>query len=1083
MVTIPKNPTVDDFLKSQSPDRVKAENQEYSDTGWYSKPFMNDYQAFKNVNQPISGATGSSTGIKIEPTIPKLWEELSIPSTIGKSPVTWTNTNLSNLWKKVSNNTWAWAGSMAVWIIPWTTGTTGTTPTWVTGTDTTGATTGFNTWDKILDTELTDIQKDKNKALEETKKGFLLWKSDFEKNKQYYTNFDTVNNLYTWVVNELTAWMDNNWVIPDSLYQQVANKYGLTLDEVKNPQSIFKKWELTAEWKEKLWVTAFESGIDKQTTDFERRKADIQTNLDKTIENLNFQIDDVGQQLARNIGWTEAQGAWSGALRGSWYMQGIENIRKDWETTINRLKTLAQQATTASEEDISRLTEDFNLWIAEAKKEMNTQLDDIKKNSILALSEAQTVYWLWSDKLSKTLDKINQEYWIKSNQAVSAYLSNLKSMNDLATQNMNLIEKSNQLEEAKANKRYEDYLSNNGAILQNTSLTQLAQDVWNGTISLQRANDLKQIMLTSIQSTLGKLAPLTTQELKTVETLMNQGFTPSQIVAEMMTLDKFQQQVKVDEPKVVKIWADEYGNDVYGSYNPNTKQFEPIRVWGWSQVSQKNQFNWDYSTLDFSKNPELLQQAGVKLEASIKNNNPTWMTWGISPELKWMFDEAGIKYEIWTARPKDEWGNYIKFASVQDGLNAYNIALTQRWDDVFERLKKWVWTSNDANNTKYANSLMSAAWITKWEKFSELSQGQLSALMDAQLQRESPTFYKALSNLQSQATQQDTIQPIEWEYSFEQQAIIDNYLKNPASKDSINALKRAWLTSQDIQSYKESYELSPDDNANLSGILKNISGTAVNAEEYARWKKSYKEWRKEWRSEQDIQDRIAWYYVFDNNKWDKTIEWTLKGLKKYAYWVNENLPQEVARQINLKDYSWALQTLENAKFEKAKLENPQANASQVLDKYMKLENYIKKYNADFWPLSGRLSTTYNKYLVWDEEYQKMLWDLKLYIAEYRNQISGSAITASEWEFLDDVIATINDKPENALWKIKAVKENVINSYNAYRQQAWLPKLNDSEIRNVNSRLNKYTGQQLFQTSTWTSQSNTIKSPSWKTYTY
>ena len=52
-------------------------------------------------------------------------------------------------------------------------------------------------------------------------------------------------------------------------------------------------------------------------------------------------------------------------------------------------------------------------------------------------------------------------------------------MNELANQNMNLIEKASQLEEQKINTRYNEYLANNGALLQNTSIKDLVSQVQN----------------------------------------------------------------------------------------------------------------------------------------------------------------------------------------------------------------------------------------------------------------------------------------------------------------------------------------------------------------------------------------------------------------------------------------------------------------------------------------------------------------------------------------------------------------------------------------------------------------------------
>lgn len=83
------------------------------------------------------------------------------------------------------------------------------------------------------------------------------------------------------------------------------------------------------------------------------------------------------------------------------------------------------------------------------------------------------------------------------------------------------------------------------------------------------------------------------------------------------------------------------------------------------------------------------------------------------------------------------------------------VLLTKAWtNDVYNRLKQWVWT---AEWDSYATKLMSQAWITKWAKFSDLSEEQLSWLMAAQLQKESPNFYKELSNMPAETTFTDEV--------------------------------------------------------------------------------------------------------------------------------------------------------------------------------------------------------------------------------------------------------------------------------------------------------------------------------------
>lgn len=219
----------------------------------------------------------------------------------------------------------------------------------------------------------------------------------------------------------------------------------------------------------------------------------------------------------------------------------------------------------------------------------------------------------------------------------------------------------------------------------------------------------------------------------------------------------------ITTPKIQNIWTSDKPN--YVTYNQSTGQWESISV---KWASTDSFWKIDYSTVDWSTNTDLINQ--YVWEASFKNNNPTWMTWGISNNLKWLFDEAWINYSKWSFRPANEWWNYIKFWSVQDWLDAYMIALTEAWsDNVFNRLATWVWTTDTENNNRYATEIMNNAWIEKWAKFSELSDNQLWSLMNAQLQKESPNFYNELSNIETK--EEDVV--------FTNEAIVDyeKYLK------------------------------------------------------------------------------------------------------------------------------------------------------------------------------------------------------------------------------------------------------------------------------------------------------------------
>lgn len=249
-------------------------------------------------------------------------------------------------------------------------------------------------------------------------------------------------------------------------------------------------------------------------------------------------------------------------------------------------------------------------------------------------------------------------------------------------------------------------------------------------------------------------------------------------------------------PETKNIWTSDNPNWV--SYNSDTKQFEPISV-KWASTDSNG--NVDYSSLDWSGNTDLISK--YEWEASFKNNNPTWMTFWVSNNLKSLFKDAWINFTRGTDRPTAEGWNYIKFDNVQDWLDAYSIALTQAGSqDIYSRLKTWVGTSEWDS---YATWLMEQAGITKWTKFSELNDEQLGSLMSAQLKKESPNFYNELSNLPE-----------------EKEAIVDNvanfnYANTLTASDRTKFLKQRGIE-EDYIAYKANNATSSADFSDIEDI-------------------------------------------------------------------------------------------------------------------------------------------------------------------------------------------------------------------------------------------------------------------------
>lgn len=122
-------------------------------------------------------------------------------------------------------------------------------------------------------------------------------------------------------------------------------------------------------------------------------------------------------------------------------------------------------------------------------------------------------------------------------------------------------------------------------------------------------------------------------------------------------------------------------------------------------------------------------------EASFKNNNPTGIKFtAASPALKKLWDDAGIKYSQWTGAT--DWWAFAKFETIEDGMKAYDIAMTQR------RGNATVKTYLDSRGTWSSGTWLSTDIL--WKKINTLTADEKAQVQSAQIKKESPWLWKQL---------------------------------------------------------------------------------------------------------------------------------------------------------------------------------------------------------------------------------------------------------------------------------------------------------------------------------------------------
>lgn len=398
--------------------------------------------------------------------------------------------------------------------------------------------------------------------------------------------------------------------------------------------------------------------------------------------------------------------------------RATEYERRDFEYQMQDLKTARNRQTDQLDRSLERLEYTYQ-----------NQVDDIIRQSWLQhaqMKKVGAITWQinssgYLQAMSQIKDEANRNLW------------RLKTMtwrerDDIATARIQLMEdfENNTI-------RIKDYFDRSMDVLR-----------WNWLWAIQQ-----------IQQQYGIATENTTKALRDLHLSMEQQ--KGNILMETMRLqqtfnDRRRQEIDILERR----WQE---NDLRREFmaafwqNPQLAQaLYPEMAWRLQQSSFEN-FNMQ---VDFSSMPEVIEQ--FKWQARARNNNPWWITYNAaSNALKQARQNAGIQFEQWSSRPANEWWNYVKFATIWDGIEAQWIALSRQWWDIHRRLQARVWT---AEWPRYADQVMWRAWIPKWTRFEDLTAQQKQNLQSAVIRKESPWLHKLI--------EESNMKAMWWTWKFDQ---------------------------------------------------------------------------------------------------------------------------------------------------------------------------------------------------------------------------------------------------------------------------------------------------------------------------
>lgn len=755
--------------------------------------------------------------------------------------------------------------------------------------------------------------EEKNKAIKDKENAWITAKWEYDTNKAYISNYDDVNSKFNQIRDEYRKSMLPDWSLPAWIAESIATKLWVTVDQVKDPTSLFKNFQYTEEWKNKFWITKHEQSLEDARINNDRAKADTAENLRIQEENVQNQLDDVKATMDKNIAWMTAQGAWSGAMNSSGYLTWINNVKRDWEKTMWRLREMLNNIRSANAKDVGRLTEDYVKSVSRAKSDFEQQLNDFKHNQWVALSDATSKYDPSSNELGKALDEITAKYGANSADITARFLSNMNAIDSHINNNIELNKKAIEFADKQAEKRYSDYIAN-PAMLSNTSYATISQEVLDGKITDEQGVNLKNTVLNSITNALGKVAQVSEDDLSVIRHLLDIGKTPIDVLAKMQSMDKFKDAVV--PVNTIKVWNQTWtymsdktkiitdnpkqitnlytvNNKHHTVYSDGTETIEDVIPEPKDKNAQILQVNgqlynadtgeWIQSPSQFSWSQwttgglDLRDKAkNYPTEASLKNNNPAWITFNNTFAQR--LEKAWIKYSKWTDRPENEWGSYFSFPTVEEWLKAYNLL----WDSpsytnltVWQALNRW--------------GTWNLPWVDTTKKVSDLSESEKDQLKISQIKKESPWMYRELISawyfwpggidIPTQVTQ--TTSEIDPRATEIAQSIVDQKM---TPTQSAYYMKSQWLNQQD--------QALVDKEASR---IRNESKWKLTADE-----QSIVEWLKNYdldpsaisRLDKDAKIKILWAAFWDPNY----------DMKKYK-----------TRQIFMNNWSqWPMNTNNNA---------------------------------------------------------------------------------------------------------------------------------------------------------------------------
>jgi len=248
----------------------------------------------------------------------------------------------------------------------------------------------------------------------------------------------------------------------DDEVNQIAQEIGMS------PEDVRATADERAKARQRMADPYQQREEDLETTK-QRNIEDANIKLDRTTQQINDNISDITTQMERNVAWSEKVWALKGFVQSSGYMNGIQNVKDDANKLITRQRRLLDDATTDTAKYVNRTNTDFTKNMDRLQKDFTDWLLNLR---LAGTNEVNTLLTKYSpsDKLMKTeLDRLNEEYWLKSMDLYSKFLTNFKWITEAAFSEVDKIQEYQTKQRELENLTLSQLYANNWVALMNMS--------------------------------------------------------------------------------------------------------------------------------------------------------------------------------------------------------------------------------------------------------------------------------------------------------------------------------------------------------------------------------------------------------------------------------------------------------------------------------------------------------------------------------------------------------------------------------------------------------------------------------------